>query len=172
MTGGWTGARVARTVAVMIVLGLALMWIYVLFIANPESTSDKLNSDAFSKAAQPVCKSTVETLGRLGVVNKPASSPQERATLVDTADAELQKMVQQLRTLVPPPGDDATAVGKWLDDWDQWLRDRAAWSERLHRGEDAPFLEKQRSTGEPNSKALDDFALINSMPSCATPAGV
>ena len=156
----------------MIVLALALMWIYVLFIANPESTADKLNSDAFPRAAQPVCQSAVDDLNRLGVVNKVAASPQDRAAIVDTTDTQLHAMVQRLRALVPAPGDDATAVGKWLDDWDQWLSDRVAWSGKLRQGQDAPFLEKQRSNGEPNSRALNDFARENSMPACATPGGV
>ena len=148
------------------------MWIYVLFVANPESTSDKLHDDAFPHAAQPVCQSTVDDLQRLGVVNKVAASPQDRAVLVASADAALRTMVQKLRTLVPPSGDDAAAVGKWLDDWDQWLRDRTVWSEKLHRGEDAPFLEKQRPDGSPYSKALDAFATTNNMQACTTPIGV
>lgn len=172
MNGGAPRRRIGRAVVLVLVVALAVMWVYVLFIANPESTEDKLHADAFPKAAQPVCRATVDELGRLGVVNKRATSPQERAGFVDTTDAELLKMVQQLRTMTPSPGEDATAIGKWLDDWDQWLRDRMTWAEKLHRGEDAPFLEKQRDNGEPNSKALNDFAQINSMPSCATPGGV
>ena len=164
--------RVARTAAVAVVLALALMWIYVLFVANPESTADKLTSDAFPKSAQPVCQSRLDELGRLGVVNKMAASPQERAAIVDTTDSSLRAMVQKLRTLVPAPGEDATAVGKWLDDWDQWLNDRVVWANTLRQGQDAPFLEKQRSNGEPNSRALNDFARENSMPACATPGGV
>ena len=148
------------------------MWIYVLFVANPESNTDKLHDDAFPRAAQPVCQSTLDDLERLGVVNKVAASPQDRAVLVDTGDAELRTMVQKLRTLVPPAGDDASAVSKWLDDWDQWLRDRATWSGHLHQGEDAPFLEKQRPDGAPYSKALDAFATTNNMQACSTPVGI
>jgi len=163
---------VARTVAVSLVLALALMWIYVLFIANSESTEDKLNDAAFPAAAQPVCQATVDQLKRLGVVNQPAATPQERAALVDKGDAALAAMVQKLRTLAPASGDDATAVGKWLDDWDQWLKDRQTWSAKLRNGEDAPFLEKQRNTGEPLSKARDAFATTNNMQACTTPFGI
>ena len=161
-----------RTVVLVIVAALAVMWVYVLFIANPESTEDKLHETTFATAAEPVCHTTLDLLNQLGVVNKTAASPQERADLVDRTDTELLTMLQRLRTFPVPNGEDEHAVSQWLDDWSQWLRDRAVWSEKLHRGEDAPFLEKQRNNGEPNSKALNDFARINSMPSCATPGGV
>jgi hypothetical protein len=163
---------VARTVVVSLVLALAVMWIYVLFVANPDSTEDKLQNAAFPTAAQPICQATVEQLQQLGVVNQPAATPQARAAFVDKGDAALRDMVQKLRTVVPPPGEDATAVSKWLDDWDQWLRDRQAWSDKLHNGEDAPFLEKQRNTGEPLSKARDAFATTNNMQACTTPFGI
>jgi hypothetical protein len=148
------------------------MWIYALFVANQATTTDKLSSPAFPTAAQPVCASTVADLLRIGLVNRKAASPEERAVLVDKTSVELAAMVQQLRSLAPTSGDDATAVSKWLDDWDQWLRDRATWSAKMHQNQDAPFNEKMRNTGEPNSKALNDFAKINTMPACATPAGV
>jgi hypothetical protein len=172
LTARSSRARVGRTVVVVVVVALALMWIYALFVANQSATSDKLSDPAFPKAAQPVCASTVADLLRLDLVNQKASSPEERAVLVDRTSIELAVMVQRLRSLTPASGDDATAVTKWLDDWDQWLRDRATWSAKLHQNQDAPFNEKQRDTGEPNSKALNDFAKINEMPACATPAGV
>ena len=171
MTEG-SSRTVARTVVVSLLLALALMWIYVLFVANPDSTEDKLHEATFPTAAQPVCQATVDQLKQLGVVNQTAATPQERAALVDKGDVALRAMVQKLRTLVPPPSSDATAVSKWLDDWDQWLRDRQAWSDKLHNGEDAPFLEKQRNTGEPLSKARDAFATTNNMQACTTPFGI
>ena len=165
-------SRVGRIAVVIVIVTLGLMWIYAIFVANPSATADKLDDATFPRAAQPVCSSTLEDLGRLDLVNRRASSPEDRAVLVDRTSVELATMVQQLRSLVPPSGVDATAVSKWLDDWDQWLRDRATWSAKLHQNQDVPFNEKQRDTGEPNSRALDDFAKINGMPACAIPAGV
>jgi hypothetical protein len=157
---------------VVVVLAIGMMWIYALFVADTSANTDKLESAAFSQAAQPVCAATLADLQRLDLVNKQAATPQARADLVDRTNVELRTMVQRLRTLTPMSGDDAAAVSKWLDDWDQWLRDRAAWSEKLHKGEDAPFLEKQRDTGAPNGKALDSFATTNDMRACTTPVGV
>jgi hypothetical protein len=156
----------------VLLVAIALMWFYALFIANQANTVDELGEPTFPRAAQPVCANVLDRFRQLDLVNKVAASPEERGVLVDKADAQLVVMVQTLRALVPSPGNDATAVTKWLDDWDQWLRDRATWSEKLRRNEDAPFLEKQRDNRQPNSKALDDFARTNEMPACTTPAGV
>ena len=164
-------ARTAR-IAIGVLLGaLALMWLYVLFIAKP-ATPDRLADRSFPTAAEPICSATLKSMGDAGLVNQRASSPQDRAVLADRADAQLTDMVAQLRTKVPATGEAHDAVSKWLDDWDQWLRDRAAWTAKLRTGEDVQFFEKQRESGEPNSKALDAFAITNDMDSCSTPAGV
>ena len=67
---------------------------------------------------------------------------------------------------MPATGEAHDAVSKWLDDWDQWLRDRATWAAKLRTGDDAQFFEKQRESGEPNSEALNAFAITNGMKSC------
>jgi hypothetical protein len=158
---------------VLAVLGLlgAAMWIYVLFIGNPENI-DKLNDAAYGRQAEPICAATVAKLQQLGVVNQKADSPQQRADLVDRSDAELKTMVAQLRTLQPSNSTDAATIGKWLGAWDQWLADRATWSAQLHAGQNVEFLETQLPDGRPSSTPLNDFALINGMKSCATPGGI
>ena len=163
--------RTAR-IAVGVVLGsLAVMWLYVLFIAKPES-QDRLADRSFPTAAEPICAASVSALGHMDLVDQRASSPQDRANLADRADAQLADMVAQLRTKVPAAGEAHDAVTAWLDDWDQWLRDRATWTAKLRTGEDAQFFEKQRPSGEPNSAALNAFAVTNDMGSCRTPAGI
>jgi hypothetical protein len=165
------GARVRRIVVVAVVVVSAFFWIYVLFIA-PSAPEDKLHDAGFARTAQPVCTNALDDLRAADVVNQPATSPAQRADLVERADSRLVPMVQQLRALTPVSDDDRHAVSGWLDDWDQWLRDRAAWVVKLRAGHDVSFDEKARSTGEPNSKALNAFAVTNEMPACATPYGV
>ena len=63
-------------------------------------------------------------------------------------------------------------MSTWLDDWGVWLEDRATWEAQLRSGEDGPFNERQRETGEPHSQALDKLANQNGMPSCTIPLGV
>jgi hypothetical protein len=167
--------RLAETVVVVVVvafvLAFALFWIYVLFIA-PSARQDRLQDAAFARAAQPVCTKAIADLQASNVVNQTAASPPERADLVERSDARLTIMVGDLRALTPTTGDDRAAVTAWLDDWDQWLRDRVTWVGKLRAGQDAPFDEKARDNGEPYSKALNAFAITNEMPACATPFGV
>jgi hypothetical protein len=160
-----------RNLLVGIVVASAFFWIYVLFIA-PAAPEDKLDSTAFPKAAQPVCSAAIDDLRNANLLNRTAPSPQARADLVEQTDARLATMVQQLRALTPPSGNDRHAVSAWLDDWDQWLRDRAAWVDKLRAGQDVSFDEKARDNGEPSSKALNAFAVTNEMGACATPFGV
>ncbi len=148
------------------------MWIYVLFIAKPEPT-DWLTDRSFPNAAEPICKATLDNLNNAGLLNQKASSPQDRASLADRADAQLTDMIGQLRTKVPATGEAHDATTAWLNDWDQWLSDRAAWTDKLKAGQDVQFFERQRAaTGQPNSAALTAFAITNDMGSCQTPAGV
>lgn len=168
----------SRPLGVMGVAGLTALllafmayWAYVFFIAPP-AKEDKLQDAAFARTAQPVCTKALDDLHAANVVNRPAASPQERADLVERSDARLATMLQQLRALTPTTGNDRAAVSLWLDDWDQWLTDRAAWVVKLRAGQDVSFDEKARDNGEPYSKALNAFAVTNEMPACATPFGI
>jgi hypothetical protein len=164
--------RPVRIAVAVVIVALAVMWIYVLFIAKPEPT-DRLTDRSFPTAAQPICKATIDNLRNDGLLDQKASSPQDRASLADRADAQLADMVAQLRAKVPASGVAHDATTAWLDDWDQWLHDRAAWTDQLKAGQDVQFYEKQRgNTGEPNSTALNAFAVTNEMSSCQTPSGL
>lgn len=165
------GVRTGAIAVGVVIVAMVAFWVYVFFVA-PSAPEDKLNSNAFPLAAQPVCTSVIKALDADHLLNQQAATPSERADLVERQDTKLAAMVQQLRALAPPTGDDGHAISAWLDDWNQWLVDRAAWVGKLRAGQDAPFDEKARDNGEPNSKALNAFAVTNAMPACATPFGV
>ncbi|MEY2422677.1 MAG: hypothetical protein QOI95_2744 [Acidimicrobiaceae bacterium] len=155
----------------VVVIAFVAFWAYVFFIA-PSAPEDKLNDASFPRAAQPVCTNALDDLRAANLLNQPATSPGQRADLVERSDARLKSMVQQLRSLTPANADDGHAVSGWLDDWDQWLSDRATWVTKLRAGQDVSFDEKARDNGEPNSKALVAFAITNEMPACVTPFGI
>ncbi len=155
----------------MVILVTAAMWVYVFFIADIKPT-DKLASNTFPKAAEPVCARTVQKLKDDGLVLKKADTPLERAALVDQADDALKAMVDQLKALAPTTGADATTISKWLGDWQVWFSDRDKWAASLRAGNGGPFNETQRSTGEPNSQALSTLAVNNDMPDCQIPYAV
>jgi hypothetical protein len=152
-------------------LAAALFWIWVLFVA-PAAPEDKLKDPAFSRAAQTVCTNAINDLSTSNLLNQKTATPGERADLVERQSTRLASMLQQLRGLSVSNADDAHAVSGWLDDWDQWLRDRATWATQLRAGQDVPFNEKADVNGDPNSKPLVAFAITNEMSACVTPYGV
>ncbi|MGI8662699.1 MAG: hypothetical protein ACR2LQ_05740 [Acidimicrobiales bacterium] len=148
-----------------------IVWVYALVLSDPKPT-DSLSDPAFARAAQPICKATVDELRAAGVVDKVAASPQERASLAASADAVVAAMLERLGSHVPTTNDDGRIVSAWLGDWRAWLEDRATWETMLRTGRDGPFDERQRETGEPNSQALDKLASNNHMPDCTIPLGI
>jgi len=127
---------------------------------------DYLDDRAFPDAAEPVCADAmaeVESFGSAAAVE----TIEERADLVDRQDRVFHRMLDALRALPMPAGESGGWVEEWLGDWDTHVDDREAWAARLHRGEDPPFVESVKGTDQV-SEAVDGFADVNEMPSCAT----
>lgn len=135
-------------------------------VADPGPPPDYLDDRAFPEAAEPVCAATmaeVESFGNGAAVD----SMEERADLVDRQDAAFRSMVAELRELPRPSGEQGGWVADWLDDWETHIADRQAWAEVLHGGDDPPFVETAKGSDQ-ISEAIDSFAEVNEMPSCAT----
>ncbi len=152
-----------------IVIGIAAFWIVVwvwTLRAEPADPPGFLDDRAFPAAAQPRCAQAVaaiEALGNAAAVDTIA----ERAALVDEQDVVLRDLVDDLRELPRPAGEEGEWVAEWLDDWDVHIGDRERWSARLHEGEDPPFVETAKGNDQV-SEAIDYFAETNEMPDCAT----
>jgi hypothetical protein len=128
---------------------------------------DHLDDPAFALAAEPVCARAVAELEAQDLLHPSPDSPADRAGIVDDANAILRTMLLDVHAIEAPPAEEGQWVAAWLDDWDQHLADRQAWADGLRRGDDGPFTETARG-GEQISKAIDNFAEVNDMPSCAT----
>jgi hypothetical protein len=164
------GSTIGRITVAVIIIGLVLFWIFVFVISKP--INDTLPDHNWGPAAEAVCTDVVNQLHAANLVDVVAKTPQERADLVERQDAILATQVARLRAIPTTDVTTRNATTAWLNDWDTWLRDRAAWLVKLRNGEDAPFLETQDKNGTPSSEALGTFAQINKMPDCATPVGV
>lgn len=142
------------------VLGLML-------VREPGDPPDFLDDRSFPEAAEPICAEAmaeVEGFGSAAAVE----TIEERADLVDRQDEVFGAMVTELRALPVPAGEQGDWVREWLDDWDTHVADRQRWAERLRAGEDPPFVETPKGAGTRVSEAVDGFADVNDMPSCAT----
>ena len=156
--------------AVAIMMAMAGMWAYA-FLA-PQDVPGRMDSTAFPDAAEPRCAETLTTLAALPRSFDVADAT-ERADLVDTATDELTSMVDDLEALVPETEPEQQMVTEWLADWRAYLTNRRDYAERLRTDEDARFyVDQSDRDGVQITNALDRFATVNAMASCAVPDDV
>jgi hypothetical protein len=160
---------ISRFLIVGLVLALAAMWAYAFFGDIP--VPGRLDDRTFPAAAEPIC-----ARGRAGLDTLPrafeATDASARADVVDRATTMLEAMVADLRPVVPA-GADHDRLDQWLDDWDTYNRDRRDYSARLRQDPTARFWLTQSDRDKRQiNEALDNFAKVNAMASCATPEDV
>lgn len=161
------GSRIGRVLAVLAVLGIAVMWIYIYSGAASDDAPDELDDPAFARTAEPVCADTVAALDRL----PPAADSEtaaDRAAVLDEANDLLAAMVDELSAIPVDDEADAELVELWLADWRRYLEDRRTFAAELATDPDAELLVTARG-GRQITVTADRFAQINDMPSCATP---
>lgn len=163
-----TPGRVAATV---VVVALVAMWVYAFSGLAAKDPPDLLDDPAFSVAAEPICADAVDRLDTLTPALE-ADTPEERAATVARANAILTAMVDDLRAIAPDDQDrDSRITGRWLDDWETHLADRAGYVEDLQAGSEAPPVFTARG-GRSITATIDNFAEVNDMASCVTPLDI
>lgn len=164
------GFSATAKVQLAVLIGCVAFWGAILgwtLLQEPGDPPDFLDDRTFPEAAEPICAEAmaeVEGFGSAAAVE----SIEERADLVDRQDEVFVAMLDELRALPLPAGQQGDWVREWLDDWDTHVGDREQWADRLHAGEDPPFVETPKGGGTRVSEAVDAFADVNDMPSCAT----
>lgn len=161
--------RVAQGLVGVFALACVVLWTYALWGPrhDPPGTLDE---PGFAVSAERVCRDALSAIEALPLPFE-STSPQERAEVVRAANAELEAMLDSLDTAVPRSGEDRRRVREWLGDWRTFLGDRQAYADALAAGEDPRFTETDKG-GDHISQALEFFAQINDMPSCAPPPDV
>jgi len=161
---------VSRVATVAIVVGIAVMWIVAFFGDHP--TAGRMANRTFPTAAEPVCARARAAIGALPRAFESPSAA-ERAAVVDQGTATLEAMVDELRDIVPADPDNRARLEQWLGDWVTYNQDRRDYSKRLRVDPGARFYVTQSNRDKAQiTKALDNFAVVNAMPSCATPDDV
>jgi hypothetical protein len=164
--------RWVRPVLVVVVAAMVAMWGYVLYLAvgpGRPVPADRVEDPAFAPAAEQRCAAALAEVGALPRANE-TPDPVERADVLDRANAVFARMLDDLERL-RPAGDDGRIVGLWLDDWRTYLGDRQAYAARLRVDPDARLLvtADARAGGRHITLLIDDFAVDNRIPACATP---
>ena len=167
--------RIGRLAVVLAVASFVGIWGYVLYLSffvGRADPLDRISDQEWVRTAEASCAPFAAEVERLPFANE-LESPAERARVLDDATDRLEAMVRGLRALNPPRDDaDARAVGRWLDDWEEFNRNRRAYAETFRAGGDEPFLVTDRG-GYQIDLLIEDFAAkANDMPSCAPPDDV
>jgi hypothetical protein len=156
-------------------LGLSLvaifaMWMYAFFFAS-KASPDRIDDTAYQARAEQLCAAADADLDALPPAAD-ARSPQDRAAVLDQANARLDRLVADLAGIGTSP-DPEQRVARWIDDWRVYLGDRARHTEKLRAGDDPRFAETPVvETNTPISLRIDAFARVNLMPSCQTPRDI
>ena len=166
-----TRRRIAYGAALTFTVATFGVWIYAFFFYDPGLMIDELADRTFPKQAEQVCAAAVARLDQLPPSNTAISAAQ-RADTVEQANDILQGMVTDLRPLLPQGQVRITkGVDEWVSDWETFLHDRQQYVEGLRRDPRTRF-EESRKANRQISLAIDSFAQVNRMDSCATPGDV
>jgi hypothetical protein len=132
---------------------------------------DELADRTFPTAAEQICAASQSQIDALPASNTSATAS-DRADVVDQANVDLRRMIEQLRAQVPADqGQVTTGVNDWLNDWSTYIDDRQAYADGLRVSADTRFTESVKANRQ-ISRAIDSFAQVNRMTSCMTPGDV
>jgi hypothetical protein len=167
--------RWVRVLLVAIVAALGAMWVYVLFIGDPQSPN-VLDDETWPARAEQVCASVAAELAALPPARSFAGfepvgeALRQRADVAEQATVLLDGQLAALRALPAPTGEhDDELLAAWFADWDTYRQDRRDHIADWRAGEDRPFAETEADTGGPIANRMDALAKENRMPSCVVP---
>ena len=154
----------------VLVLALAAMWFYALSGLARKDHVDTLGDPSFAAAAEPLCSAALADLEQQPASYEVADAS-ARADNIEETTAILERLVSDLRPLIPDDDGDATLIDAWLSDWAVYLSDRYAYAEELRGDPSAPFLVTARGNRQ-ITVPRDKFAEVTGMPTCRTPGAV
>ena len=147
------------------------VWIYALFIYDPGLMIDELSDRRFPKAAEQICHRARVKIEKLPTADQ-TEDHRERAAVVDQANDALRQMTDELQTAVPQgQGRITTGIQQWVEDWNTYIGDRDDYADQLRDDPNTRFTESLKSNRQ-ISRAIDAFAMVNRMDSCAVPGDV
>ncbi len=168
--------RPVTVLLILIVIAMAVMWIYAFFFAD-RTSPDRLGDRSWAAKTEVICaryRAEVRALppaSSFQTVKPVTEALRQRADVGDRSNVLLTAMVAEIRGLGPAVGD-TEAVAGWLKDWDTHIADRSVQIGRWRQGIDRQLAETEDSGGVPISKRMDGFTDINQMPSCKSPQDV
>ena len=167
-----TGFTWQRGVAMVVVLVLAVFWVWAFSPWAPREKADGISDKGFLEAANAACRTMQDELEKLPPATA-STSAVARAEVVEKSAAPMAAMIEQLRTLAEPlRGKDAELVSLWIGDWVQYSADRQAYAKALRNDEKALFIVSQRNNEGQITRTMDGFARVNDLKYCIVPIDV
>jgi hypothetical protein len=161
----WGPARFAVIATCALIL---VMWILVYVLAAVHKPVDRLDSRAFAKQAEPICKVTADQLAALPKAWQ-SSGNVARAEVVTESNQDLREMLDKLATVAPTTGSDGRIITEWLHDYGTYVGNRENYATRLRTDPSARFYEAQKEPGEQITDPVDSLATANDMDDCVAP---
>ncbi len=156
----------------VVVLSLAF-WVWAFGPWVSRENPDRLENRAFPERAEVICRNANDAIDALPEA-RTATSPQDRAPVVEQANDILAAMVDDLRAAPEATAnpDDAVLIGLWLDDYETFVEDRREHAAKLAAGEDVQLSVTAIPEVGPIDGRIDGFARVNDMEACEVPLDV
>lgn len=165
---GFTTARIA---GLLVVVALAVFWIYAFTPLSPKAKADGLVDKAMVARIDATCATAKTQIARVPFAFQ-SNTAADRADQVDEVTRLLGSMIGEIRTEQIANANDARLLGLWLADWDAYLADRRAYANGLRVDERTPFTVTQRY-GAQITTGMDNFVTVmNKLGNCKTPSDV
>ena len=166
--------NLGRGLAVTVVLGSFLVWIYAYSGAARRDAPDLISDGAFARTAEAICaeaQADIDAMpGALDAVDGPDRARQIRATNV-RYEAMLDELDELTPSLSASARDTEIATG-WLADWRVIVSDRYDYADRIEVDDQAQFYLSNLGVSERLDRRLTRLATTNLMPSCGAPTDV
>jgi hypothetical protein len=161
----------------LIVLGIVVMWAYVLGPWASTKAPDALDDGSVGPRAEAVCQ---QTAAQINALPKPFDTPDpnQRADVVARSNADYGDMLDQLAAVPWAPVTDQAAsdrdhriYNEWVDDWRTYLGNRVDYVNRLRTDRNARIFVTQKGPMQ-ITNPIDGFARDSGMPTCSTPGDI
>jgi hypothetical protein len=163
---------VGKVLAILVVVAIAGFWVYAFSPLAPDTKADGLADRSFVDRANERCKASMAQLNALPRAMD-ASTPVERAVVVDQANQIVATMVQGLRDdAASASGRDRELLDQWFDDWDTYVANRERFADELRANDaSAAFTVPARNGGQ-ITETMDGFSRTNRIIECLVPLDV
>jgi len=164
---------IGRVLTVIVAIAMVLFWIWILSGGPAHPNPDRLDDRAFAARTEQRCTNLLDELKKLPGAGDFKSADQ-RADVLDQANAMVTTMVDEIEADAPKTGADAVRVKAWLSDWRIYIQDREEYASALRTNPDAKLvISVNPKLKDGVDQTIGVFAHdANDIDDCATPGDV